>query len=157
MNPIRFFTSLCLVLALFVARVSADEGRPNIVFILADDLGVGNVGCYGADHAKTPNIDALAKGGTRYTHAYTAPLCGPSRAVVMTGRYAFRTGATNQDATGLMKPTVETFLPKLLKPAGYASSCIGKWGQLPAGPAECGFIGEVGFNCFGGALHRDRC
>ena len=132
---------LALLAAPFAAHAAdAPKGtKPNIVFILADDLGVGNVGCYGADHAKTPNIDALAKGGIRYTHAYTAPLCGPSRAVIMTGRYAFRTGATNQDATGLMKPTVETFLPKLLKPAGYASSCIGKWGQLPAGPAECGF------------------
>jgi len=137
----HLFSLLSLLAAPFAAHAAdAPKGtKPNIVFILADDLGVGNVGCYGADGVKTPNIDALAKGGTRYTHAYTATLCGPSRALILTGRYAFRTGATNQDATGLMKPTVETFLPKLLKPAGYASSCIGKWGQLPAGPAECGF------------------
>lgn len=113
--------------------------KPNIIIILADDLGVGNVGCYGGDHAKTPNIDALAKGGTRYLHAYTAPLCGPSRACIMTGRYAFRTGATNQDATGQMKPSVETMIPKLLKPAGYVSSMVGKWGQLPLEPSDWGF------------------
>ncbi len=135
----KFLVAVVFLFLWAAAVAAADIGKPNIVFILADDLGVGNVGCYGADHAKTPNIDALAKSGTRYTHAYTAPLCGPSRAIIMTGRYAFRTGATNQDATGLMKPTVETMIPKMLKSAGYVSSCIGKWGQLPLGPAEWGF------------------
>ena len=57
----------------------------------------------------------------------------------MTGRYAFRTGATNQDATGRMSPEVEIMMPKILKPAGYATTCIGKWGQLPLGPAEFGY------------------
>ena len=94
---------------------------------------------------KTPHIDALARGGTRYTNAYTVPLCGPSRAAILSGRYAFRTGATNQDATGEMKPSVETFLPKTLKTAGYASSMIGKWGQLPLGPAEFGFDEHLKF------------
>ena len=118
----------------------AQDGRkPNIIFILADDLGINGLGCYGADRYKTPNIDKLAREGTRYTHAYTAPLCGPSRALIMTGRYAFRTGATNQDATGLMKPAVETMMPSYLKPAGYVTASIGKWGQLPLGPAEFGF------------------
>lgn len=109
------------------------------MFILADDLGIDGLGCYGADHFKTPNIDKLAREGTRFNHFYTAPLCGPSRAVIMTGRYAFHTGATSQDATGQMKPTVETFMPTYLKQAGYVSACIGKWGQLPLGPAEFGF------------------
>ncbi len=112
---------------------------PNIIFILADDYGTGEVGCYGSDNYKTPNIDALARGGTRYTNAYTAALCGPSRAMILTGRYAFRTGATNQDATGLMSPAKETMMPKALKGAGYATSCVGKWGQLPLGPTEFGF------------------
>ena len=94
---------------------------------------------------KTPHIDALARGGTRYSNAYTVPLCGPSRAAILSGRYAFRTGATNQDATGEMKPSVETFLPKTLKAAGYASSMIGKWGQLPLGPAEFGFDEHLKF------------
>ena len=134
--------SLVAILGICAAMDAADSvknSKPNIIFILADDLGVGNVGCYGADNYKTPSIDALARSGTRYTHAFTAPLCGPSRACIMTGRYAFRTGATNQDATGLMKPTVETMIPKILKPAGYVSASIGKWGQLPLGPADFGF------------------
>jgi arylsulfatase A len=119
--------------------------KPNIIFILADDLGVGNVSCYGADKFKTPNIDQLARSGTRYTHAYTPSLCGPSRAAILTGRYAFRTGATNQDATGLMKPSVETMMPKILKQAGYACACAGKWGQLPLGPADFGFDENLKF------------
>ena len=138
---------LSLALGSFVAvsgALAAD--KPNMIFILADDLGIGNVGCYGADATvKTPHIDALARGGTRYTNAYTVPLCGPSRAAILSGRYAFRTGATNQDATGEMKPSVETFLPKTLKAAGYASSMIGKWGQLPLGPAEFGFDEHLKF------------
>ncbi|MBM3769312.1 MAG: N-acetylgalactosamine 6-sulfate sulfatase, partial [Acidobacteria bacterium] len=100
--------------------------KPNIIFILADDLGIGGLSCYGADHFRTPHIDALAKGGTRYINAYTAPLCGPSRALLMTGRYAFRTGATNQDATGRMTAAKETFMPTILKSAGYVSAAVGK-------------------------------
>jgi arylsulfatase A len=115
------------------------DNKPNIVFILADDYGTGEVSSYGADHYKTPNIDELARGGIRYTHAYTVPLCGPSRAAILTGRYAFRTGATNQDSTGLMKPSVETMMPRVLKAAGYVSAAVGKWGQLPLGPADFGF------------------
>jgi arylsulfatase A len=118
---------------------AAAPQKPNIIFILADDYGAGEVGCYGADNYKTPNIDTLAKSGIRYTHAYTVPLCGPSRACILTGRYAFRTGATNQDATGLFTPAAETMMPSVLKPAGYVTTMIGKWGQLPLNPAAFGF------------------
>ena len=138
MKPILALIALLSVIPMAIA--AATPAKPNIIFILADDLGIGNVGCYGADATvKTPHIDALARGGTRYTNAYTVPLCGPSRAAILTGRYAFRTGATNQDATGEMKPSAEKFLPQILKPAGYVSSMIGKWGQLPLGPGEFGF------------------
>ena len=135
---------LFVIAALLVAPLSALRAeevakKPNIIFILADDYGTGEVGCYGADNYKTPNIDALAKGGTRYTNAYTAALCGPSRAMILTGRYAFRTGATNQDATGKMKPATEILMPTVLKTAGYVTSCVGKWGQLPLDPAKFGF------------------
>ena len=137
---------VCLCLTLFVtarwSHLSAADSKPsqpNIIFILADDYGTGEVGCYGADNYKTPHIDALAAGGMRFTRAYTAPLCGPSRALILTGRYPFRTGATNQDATGRMSPERETMMPKILKQKGYVTSCVGKWGQLPLGPAEFGF------------------
>jgi arylsulfatase A len=127
------------------AWAQAPAKKPNIIFILADDLGINGLSCYGADHLRTPNLDRLAATGTRYTNAYTAPLCGPSRALILTGRYAFRTGATNQDATGLMMPDVETMTPKVLKQAGYASVMIGKWGQLPLGPAQFGFDEHLKF------------
>lgn len=141
----RIALYLCLCVALATARAAAAPAKPNIIFILADDLGVGNMSCYGADRYRTPHIDQLAAGGIRFTHGYTAPLCGPSRALILTGRYAFRTGATNQDATGRMKPEVETMTPKHLKAAGYVSSMIGKWGQLPLGPAEFGFDDHLRF------------
>ncbi|MEY4938453.1 MAG: hypothetical protein RIQ93_188 [Verrucomicrobiota bacterium] len=131
-----FFLGLGSLLTSFAAQPPA---RPNIVFILADDLGVGEVSCYGADNYRTPHIDALARGGTRYANAYTVPLCGPSRAMILTGRYPFRTGATNQDATGTYSPRDWTMMPKVLKSAGYVTSAVGKWGQLPLGPAEFGF------------------
>lgn len=128
-----------LGLASFATAAGSAPQQPNIIFILADDYGVGEVSAYGADHYRTPNIDALAKGGIRFTHAYTPSLCGPSRATILTGRYLFRTGATNQDATGRFTPAAETMMPKILKPAGYVTAAIGKWGQLPLGPAEFGF------------------
>ena len=119
--------------------LAQSQRKPNIIFIYADDLGIGDVGCYGADKYKTPHIDELARGGIRYTNGYTAPLCGPSRALLMTGRYAFRTGATNQDATGEIKRSAEKMMPSVMKTAGYVTTSIGKWGQLPLGPSEFGF------------------
>jgi arylsulfatase A len=136
----KFMTFTLAGMMLNSANTKAvNPAKPNIIFILADDLGIGDVGCYGADHYKTPNIDKLANDGIRFSHAYTAPLCGPSRAMILTGRHLFRTGATNQDATGLMKPSVETMLPTYLKNAGYVTASIGKWGQLPLDPSDFGF------------------
>ena len=152
--PLLILAGLLALVATGQAAAAAPR-RPNIVFILADDYGTGEVGCYGADNYKTPNIDALARGGIRYTHAYTAPLCGPSRALILTGRYAFRTGATNQDATGRITPAAETMMPTILKPAGYVTAAIGKWGQLPLGPAEFGFDDYLKFNGYFTA-HKDR-
>jgi len=129
----------------FSAAASADK-KPNIIFILGDDVGIGDIACTGADKYKTPHIDALARGGTLFKYSYAQPLCGPSRATILTGRYAFRTGATNQDATGRMKPADETFMPKILKQAGYVTAAIGKWGQLPLSPADFGFDDYLKFS-----------
>jgi len=115
------------------------QKKPNIIFILADDLGIGDVGCYGADNYKTPNIDKLAMDGMRFTHAYTAPLCGPSRITILSGRHLFRTGGTNQDACLLIKPSAETLMPTYLKQAGYVSTMIGKQGQMDLEPSDWGF------------------
>ena len=132
----------------------AQNKKPNIIFILADDLGIDGVSSYGADFFKTPIIDKLAKEGIRFSNAYTAPLCGPSRAMILTGRYAFRTGAVNQDQTGEFTPAMETMMPKILKQAGYTSAMIGKWGQLPLGPAEFGFDQYLRF--FGSGVYQSK-
>jgi len=128
-----------LVLGFLGLTADAQDKKPNIIFILADDLGIDGVSAYGADFYKTPVIDKLAKEGIRYTNAYTVPLCGPSRALILSGRYGFRTGAVNQDMTGEIKPSAENFMPAILKKAGYTSSMIGNWGQLPLEPGAFGF------------------
>ena len=128
-----------LVLLLNPVAKAAPPSKPNIIFILADDLGIGNVGCYGADNFKTPNLDRLAQSGIRFEHCYAAPLCGPSRALLLTGRYAYHTGMTGNDSGPLIKPENETMIPKILKPAGYVTAMCGKWSQLPLQPSHFGF------------------
>lgn len=113
--------------------------KPNIIFILADDLGYAEVSCYGSDKYQTPNIDKLAAEGIRFTNAFANPLCGPSRAIILSGRYPFRTGGTNQDACGLIKPSAETMMPVYLKQAGYVTTMIGKFGQMSFEPSDWGF------------------
>ncbi len=123
--------------------------KPNIIFILADDLGIGHISCYGSDQFKTPNIDKLASTGMRFTHGYTAPLCGPSRALILTGRQPFRTGTTNQDRVGKLEPSKEICLPSVLKTAGYTSLMVGKWSQFPLQPSDFGFDQYMRFQASG--------
>jgi arylsulfatase A len=144
--PIALKSLVCLLAGLTASQAAdlpaierAPTDKPNIVFILADDLGIDNLSCYGGDKYKTPRLDKLAADGTRFTRAYGAPLCGPSRAMIMTGRYAFRTGATNQDRVAKITPEDEIMMPKLLKTAGYATASIGKWSQFGLTPADFGF------------------
>lgn len=119
--------------------VHSYASKPNIVYILADDLGIGDVSIYGADNNKTPIIDKLAKEGIKFNHGYTAPLCGPSRALILTGRYAFRTGGVNQDMVGRIKPENEVMIPSVLKTAGYTTAMVGKWSQFSLTPKDFGF------------------
>ena len=129
--------------------VSAQR-HPNIIFIYADDLGYGDIGCYGATAIKTPNIDRMAAEGLRLTSFYSvSPICTPSRAALMTGRYAARMGIDQMrlanvlfpaDKTGL--PQSETTVARALKDRGYATACIGKWhlGHMgPHRPIDHGF------------------
>jgi len=131
-------TLLCGPVALLSPSVAPDPVRPNIICILSDDVGLGNIGCYGG-HFKTPNIDALAAGGTRFEHCFANPLCGPSRATILSGRYVFRTGMLTNQSGGTLSPAKETLTPKVLKPAGYVTAQVGKWSQLPLQPADWGF------------------
>ena len=109
---------------------------PNIIVVFADDLGYGDLGCYGAEKIRTPNLDRMAREGMRFTDFYcSAAVCSPSRAGLLTGRYHIRMGINTvffpQSKDGL--EISETSIARLLKERGYATACIGKWhlGHLP--------------------------
>ena len=121
------------------APAAAAGGKPNIIFILSDDVGLGDIGCYGSDHFKTPNIDALARGGTRFEYHYAMPLCGPSRCLALTGRYPFRTGLISNQSADAISPSREVMIPTVMKKAGYVTASVGKWGQMCLDPGSWGF------------------
>lgn len=135
-------------------RAPAQSRRPNIVFILADDIGYGDTGPYGAVKVKTPNLDRLAAQGVRFTNAYcSSATCTPTRYSLLTGRYAFRkpgSGVLPGNAPMLITPGQPT-IASVLKQAGYNTAVVGKWhlglgggnvdwnGLITPGPAEIGF------------------
>jgi len=123
---------LFLLLFLSIGHISTAQKtkKPNIIFILADDLGIGNISCYGSDQFKTPNIDKLASTGMRFTQP-------------------FRTGTTNQDRVGKLEPAKEICLPSVLKTAGYTSLMVGKWSQFPLQPSDFGFDEYMRFQASG--------
>ena len=101
---------------------SGRRGKPNIVLIMADDIGYECFGCYGSEMYKTPVIDGLARTGMRFDHCYSQPLCTPSRVQLMTGKYNFR----NYKAFGILDPGETTFA-HLIKKNGYSTCVVGKW------------------------------
>jgi arylsulfatase A len=126
-----------------MAAAPAQPPKPNIIFVLADDLGIDGVSSYGGDAHKTPHIDALAASGLRFRTCYAAPLCGPSRSLLLTGRYAFRTGGLTNESWRAGGPgpksANEVPIAQLLKQAGYATGHAGKWRQLGELPGDWGF------------------
>lgn len=123
--------------ALAVSAAEAAD-KPNVILILSDDVGLGDVGCCGGPF-KTPNLDALAQSGIRFSQCYSTPLCGPSRCQLLTGRYPFRTGLIDNHSNQAIQPGHETMIPTVMKRAGYVTASVGKWGQMSFGPGEWGF------------------
>ena len=113
--------SLLLIIVGFSAFAAAGE-RPNILLIMADDLGIDGLSCYGSESYQTPNLDRLAEEGIRYTHAYSQPLCTPTRVQLMTGKYNQR----NWLYFGILDPAERTF-GHLMQDAGYETAIAGKW------------------------------
>src|SRR5690349_8808190 len=138
---------LVLLLTLLSAA-SAAERKPNLIFVMADDLGYGELGCFGSKEIATPNLDRMAKEGMKFTRFYAgSTVCAPSRSVLMTGKHTGHTrvrGNANQSL-----PPQDLTVAELLKQAGYKTGAIGKWGlgeQRSAGvPAKKGFDEWFGY------------
>lgn len=138
-----------LIVALFNSVSLADTKQPNIVFILADDLGYGDLGCYGQKRIQTPNIDQLAAQGMRFTQAYAgSTVCAPSRCALMTGKHTGHAVHRGNKAI----PLTDTTVAEVLKKAGYSTAVIGKWGL--GEPETQGVPNRRGFDHFFGYLNH---
>ena len=151
----------CLVLAILGLSLSCKEKtepestsnaprneKPNIVLILADDQGWGDLGISGNTNLATPNIDAIAKNGVTFDHFYVSPVCSPTRAELLTGRYFPRVGVYSTSSGGERLNLDETTLAEVFKQAGYATAAYGKWHngmQPPYHPNARGFDDFYGF------------
>lgn len=161
-HRLLIWLNVVLVLAwLPAAAARAAESKPNFVFILIDDLGARDLGCYGSTFYETPHIDRLAARGVRFTSAYAAcPVCSPTRASILTGKYPARLhltdwlpGRGDRPDQKLLRPKIRQHLPlgqvtmaRALRPLGYVSASIGKWhlGAPPYYPEKHGFDVNVG-------------
>lgn len=150
---------LCLATSIAVAEIAVKQkpiDKPNIIFILSDDIAQGDLGCYGQKLIQTPNLDRMASEGTRYTQAYCGTaVCAPSRTSLITGLHM---GHSPIRGNREIKPEGQKPLPsntitvaQLLKPQGYATACVGKWGMglfdTTGSPLKKGFDHFFGYNC----------
>jgi arylsulfatase A-like enzyme len=152
---------ISFLLACFGLSRAAEPPRPNLIWIMADDLGYGEIGCYGQKVIQTPNVDRMAKEGMRFIQFYAgATVCAPSRSVLMTGQHGGHTrvrgnaGKQNRAAQALKADDIT--VARVLQQAGYRTALIGKWGLGDAGPAESGLPRRQGFDGFFGYLNQNH-
>ena len=154
---------LAVVLAAWVICLSGDVAleaadKPNIIFILADDLGYGDLGCYGQKLIETPNLDRMAAEGLRFTDFYAGnTVCAPSRSVLMTGQHMGHThvrGNAGADISIQSLRDEDVTVAEVLKQAGYATALCGKWGLGESVPGNTGLPNDQGFDLFYGYLNQ---
>ena len=155
----KHLISTTLALLALACGAGAAAEKPNLIWIMADDLGYGDLGCYGQKVIATPQLDRMAGEGMRFTHYYAgATVCAPSRSVLMTGLHHGHTrvrgnaGQTNPAAQALQPGDVT--VAGVLQEAGYKTALIGKWGLGDVGPAESGLPRKHGFDYFFGYLNQ---
>ena len=157
MNFTKIVCALCLVLAA-TGPNTVLAGPPNVLLILTDDQGWGDLGAHGNDYIQTPNLDRLKSQSVSFDRFYVDPVCAPTRAALLTGLYAARTGAVDvTDGLEKMKPELRT-IAHLFQKNGYRTACIGKWHnglQYPYHPISKGFDEFFGFCAGGVANHFD--
>lgn len=144
------FAALLSYQAAHVARAEAAQRKPNIVIILTDDQGWGDLSMHGNTNIRTPNIDSLAQAGVRFDRFYVSPVCSPTRASLLTGRYHPRSGIHGTSRGQERMDPSEVTLGDVFKAAGYATACFGKWhngSQVPYHPNARGFDEFYGFCC----------
>jgi arylsulfatase A-like enzyme len=142
---------LVFIVLIVAAIAFPQRNKPNIIFILADDLGYGDLRCYGQQKFKTPAIDRLAAEGTRFTQYYAgSTVCAPSRSVLMTGQHTGHTRIRGNARYPLLPEDVT--VAEVLKSAGYRTGLIGKWGLGEAGTT--GIPNRQGFDYFYGYLNQ---
>ena len=150
---VKAFISCILILLFFSCNTQNNENKkPNIIFIMADDLGYGHLGCYGQKLIQTPNIDRLAAEGMKFTQAYSGcSLCAPARSSLMTGTHTGHTSVRGNGGGVSLQPNDIT-VAEILKNAGYKTGLFGKWGLGEHGTA--GTPNKKGFDEFFGYLHQ---
>jgi arylsulfatase A-like enzyme len=153
----RLLSLVALLGALAFPCSAEDVRKPNIIFILADDLGYGELGCYGQKIIQTPHIDRMAAEGMRFTQFYAgSTVCAPSRSVLMTGQHMGRTrvrgNAAPEDSGAQMLRDEDVTVAEVLKSAGYRTGLVGKWGL--GMPGDEGVPNKQGFDYFFGFLSQ---
>jgi arylsulfatase A-like enzyme len=158
--PLAFLAliGLVFVLSLQAQKTKPASRKPNIILILADDLGYGDIGAFGQKFIKTPNLDKLAQDGIKFTNFYAgAPVCAPSRASLMTGMHqghAVIRGNNNDKGERVPLRPEDTTIAEVLKTAGYRTGIIGKWGL--GEPETTGIPNKKGFDYFFGYLNQNH-